>query len=95
MRISKIKKHFEQGYKTNWSGEVFTVDAVIPARVTRYTLKDLNGETIVGTFQTLELQHIKSTAKTVRRVIRRTKEGKDVQWRGYPDTLVTLIPPQQ
>ena len=92
VRISKIKKHFEQAYKTNWSRELFKVSKTIPARVTRYTLTDLAGEDIVGTFQNFELQRVKSATKTVRRVIRRTKEGRDVQWRGYPDTLITLIP---
>lgn len=91
VRISKLKKHFEQSYKTNWSREFFTVHKIIHSSIPRYVLKDADGEIIVGTFQHLELQRARSTVKVVRKVVRRTADDSDVRWRGYPDSLTTRV----
>ena len=44
VRISKAKKTFEKGYRTNWSREIFKVDRVYRRALPEYALKDLQDE---------------------------------------------------
>ena len=58
VRISKAKNIFEQGYKSNWTKEIFVSDKVLKKTLTEYNLHDLKGEKILGIFLDIELQKI-------------------------------------
>ena len=56
VRISKFKNIFAKGYTPNWSTEIFIVDKINDTVPYTYSLKDLNGEEIIGSFYDRELQ---------------------------------------
>ena len=58
VRISKFKNIFAKGYTPNWSKEIFIVNKINTVPWT-YSLKDLNGEEIIGSFCDRELQKTK------------------------------------
>ena len=58
VRISKYKKNFAKGYVPNWSEEVFIVNEIKNTVPWTYTISDLNGEKVIGTFYEKELQKI-------------------------------------
>ena len=94
VRISKAKGTFEKGYITNWIEELFIVNRVIGGGVGRdcYELKDAQGEPIYGTFKPEELQKIiQAKPREIKKIVKRTDSQKAVQWRGYPDELITWI----
>ena len=97
VRISKAKDTFEKGYRTNWRTELFMINKVYRKVYPEYSLKDLNGEDILGKFLEFELQAVKrSNNFIVKRIKKERGKGKNkellVEWRGYPDTLNTWIP---
>ena len=93
VRISKEKGTFEKGYITNWVEETFVIDKIITGTLgrDRYVLKDLHNEPVHGTFKAEELQKIKKVSREIKKTLKRTATQKAVQWRGYPETLVTWI----
>ena len=64
VRISKYKNIFAKGYVPNWSDKVFTVNEIKNTVPWTYTISDLNGEKVIGTFYEKELQ--KSNQKEFR-----------------------------
>ena len=56
VRISKYKNIFAKGYMPNWSEEVLVIKKVKITVPWTYTINDLNGEEIIGTFYGKELQ---------------------------------------
>ena len=56
VRIYKYKKHFEKGYETNWTKEIFVIDKILKTNPITYQIKDLNNEPIIGSFYFKELQ---------------------------------------
>ena len=56
VRISKYKNIFAKGYQPNWSEEVFVISKFNNTVPWTYTINDLNGEEIIGTFYEKELQ---------------------------------------
>ena len=52
VRISKYKRHFEKGYTPNWTEEIFTIDKINMTNPVTYQVRDLNNETILGSFYT-------------------------------------------
>ena len=59
VRISKFKNIFAKGYTPNWSKEIFIVDKTNDTVPYTYNIKDLNGDTIIGSFYDRELQKTK------------------------------------
>lgn len=91
VRLSKAKPTFEQGYKSNWTDEIFTIHSVnVSGQHPRYKVRDDEGEVIRGSFQESELQKVRLPPKRVVSSRRRKKRGTgyDVTWRGYPKTLI-------
>ena len=41
---------FNNGYKENWSKEIFAINSVLKTNALTYKIKGLNGETIIGFF---------------------------------------------
>ena len=56
VRISKYKNIFAKGYVPNWSEEVFIVNEIKNTVPWTYTINDLNGKKITGSFYEKELQ---------------------------------------
>ena len=99
VRISKAKKTFEKGYRSNWTREVFKVVKVYKKALPEYRLQDLMGEDILGKFLERELQPVHPQEKQsykVKQIIRSKGKGSSkehlVVWEGYPDKFQTWIP---
>lgn len=99
VRITKYKHIFKKGYESNWSDEIFVITSVIERspRVV-YTLKDLQNESITGTFYEKELQKIKydpTKQYQIDKIIRTRYSGSRkelyVKWKGYPNKFNTWI----
>ncbi len=58
VRISKIKRKFEEGYLPNFSQEIFSISKQIPRDPPVYKIKDYDGEELKGTFYGKELQKV-------------------------------------
>ena len=56
VRISKIKKTFEKGFKHNWTFEVFTIEKVLDTEPITYKIVDFDNEPVEGSFYSEELQ---------------------------------------
>ena len=59
VRISTFKNIFAKGYTPNWSREIFVINKISDTVPWTYSLKDLNGEEILGSFYDRELQKTK------------------------------------
>jgi hypothetical protein len=95
VRITKYKTVFEKGYWPNWTEEVFVITAVKPTIPVTYRIKDLQDESVVGSFYERELQKANQEVYIFEVIRRRTKNGiKEVyvKWRGYPDKFNQWIP---
>ena len=63
VRISKYKrKVFDKGYTPNWTEEIFVINKVLPTKPVTYSIVDLMGEAIKGSFYEQELQKANKTA---------------------------------
>ena len=56
VRITKKKGKFEKGYTTRWTKEIFVINKILNTNPITYTIKDLKGEEIKGSFYEQELQ---------------------------------------
>lgn len=100
VRITKMKYTFEKGYETNWSDEIFAISSILPRKPWFvYTLQDLKGEHIQGTFYERELQRIVMNSNSfykIEKVLKSRYTGQKkeilVKWKGYPNKFNTWIP---
>ena len=65
VRISKYKSIFAKGYAPNWYEEAYVIKKIKNTVPYIYTLNDLNGEQIIGTFYEKELQKINQIKKNL------------------------------
>ena len=94
VRISKYKRAvFDKGYTPNWSEEMFVVNRVIPTRPITYSIVDLMGEAIEGSFYEQELQKAKQETFRIEKVLKRDDKNKKalVSWSGNPDKFNSWI----
>ena len=94
VRISKYKRFvFDKGYTPNWTEEIFVIDHVIPTNPITYSVVDLMGEAIEGTFCEQELQKAKQATFRIEKVLKRDNKKKKalVSWSGYPDKFNSWI----
>ena len=98
VRISKMKRRFENGYLPNFSKEIFTVSQQIPRHPPVYKLKDYDQEELSGTFYNEELQKVikEDDVYEVEKVLKTRGTGKNkevyVKWLGYPAKFNSWIP---
>ena len=59
VRISKFKNIFAKGYTPNCSKEIFVINKINDIVPWTYSVKDLNGEEMLGSFYDRELQKTK------------------------------------
>lgn len=85
VRISKYKTLFEKGYMPSWSTELFIVkDVRHNSRPPVYVLRDMEGESIKGTFYEKELQKTNyPDTYLVERVLRKKGNKAFVKWLGF------------
>lgn len=99
VRITKYKHIFQKGYESNWSDEIFIITSVIDrSPLVVYTLKDLQNESIVGTFYEKELQKVEydpTSSYKIDKIISTRYSGNRkqvlVKWKGYPDKFNSWI----
>ena len=95
VRISKYKRNvFDKGYTPNWAEEIFTIDKIQYTNPITYKIKDLNDETIEGSFYEPELLKAKQDVFRIDKVIHRDYKKKQalVKWKGYSDDFNSWIP---
>ena len=89
VRISRVKGLFEKGYLPNWSEALYIVDTVKNTNPYTYTVQDMNGEEVLGSFYTEELQKSTQEVFRIEKIIRKKKingiEHGLVKWLGYND----------
>ena len=94
VRISKYKRRvFDKGYTPNWTEEIFVIDKVLPTKPITYSIVDLTGEEIKGTFYEQELQKAKQQTFRIEKIIKRDNKKKMalVKWSGYPDKFNSWV----
>ena len=96
VRIIKKKETFEKGFTPNWTEELFTIKTVKDTKPPTYTIQDLRGEPVIGSFYEKELQKSNQQTYRIEKVIRkRTRNGESeslVKWSGYGNEFNTWIP---
>ena len=87
VRISRIKGLFEKGYLPNWSEALYIIDKVKKTNPYTYTIQDMNGEEVLGSFYTEELQKSTQEVFRIEKIISKKKINGVmhglVKWLGY------------
>ena len=93
VRIVKRKKTFEKGYTLNWSEELFIIDKQLDTSPVTYSIKDLKGENIEGSFYLPELQKSSQEVLRIDRVFKQDSKKKldFVKWKGYDDRFNSWV----
>ena len=92
VRISKKKKSFEKGYTPNWTEELFYITTVKDTKPPTYTIKDLRGEPVQGTFYEKELQKSNQTTFRIDKIIKKRNKEALVKWKGYDNSFNSWVP---
>ena len=71
VRIPKYKNIFAKGYTPNWSEEIFVIKKIKNTLPWTYSISDLNGEEIVGSFYEKELQKTNQKDFRIEKVIKK------------------------
>ena len=69
------------------------IDKVLPTKPVTYSIVDLMGEKIKGSFYKQELQKTKQQTFRIEKIIRRDNKKKMalVKWSGYPDNFNSWV----
>ena len=83
IRISQYKNIFAKGYTPNWSEEVFVINNIKNTVPWTYTISDLNGEKIIGSFyekncKKLIKRNLEQKKYLKEKVINYKSNGKDI-----------------
>ena len=90
VRISKYKNVFAKGYLPNYTRELFKIKQIIFGPVIVYTLEDLSGEDIEGTFYEQELSLDMTKEYKLKKI--KGHEYALVKWLGYDDKFNSWEP---
>ena len=90
VRISKYKNIFAKGYVRNWS-EVFIVNEIKNTVPWTYTINDLNGEKVIGTFYEKELHKTNQKEFRIEKILKRKGDKLYVKWKGYDNSFNSWI----
>ena len=83
VRISTYKNIFAKRYVSNWSEEVFIVNKIKNIVPWTYTISDLNGKQIIGSFYGKELQKTNQKEFRIEKLLKRKSDQLHVKWKGY------------
>ncbi|KAK3083648.1 hypothetical protein FSP39_000775 [Pinctada imbricata] len=96
VRISHLQRLFQREYDERWTYEYFVVASRgMKQGIAYYTLKDLEGDDIHGSFYSSELSKVIVTDDTTYRIEKILKRSKDtvlVKWWGWPSKFNSWIP---
>ena len=73
-------------------GQVFTISSVKTIELPMYTIKDMLGEPVQGTFYEQELQLSAQEIFRIERVLKKKKNQVVVKWKGYSDKFNSWVP---
>ena len=91
VRISKYKNIFAKGYVPNWSEEVFIVNEIKNTVPWTYTISDLNGEKVIGSFYEKELQKTNQKEFRIEKILERKGDKLYVKWKWYDNSFNSWI----
>ena len=96
VKISYLKKTFDQEYSEKWSSEIFTfTDRKINQNPPMYQLKDYNNDIIEGYFYEPESQKAYIDNDLVYKIGKNLKKGQKkeilVKWKGWPNKFNSRI----
>ena len=91
VRISKYKNIFAKGYVPNWSEEVFIVNKIKSTVSWTYTISDLSGEQIIGSFYKKELEKTNQKEFRIEKVLKRKGDQLYVKWKVYNNSFNSWI----
>ena len=91
VRISKYKNIFAKGYAPNWSEDIFIVNEIENTVRWTYTINDLNGEKVIGTFYEKELQKTNQKEFRIEKVLKRKGDKLYVKWKGCDNSFNSWI----
>ena len=97
VRIAKYKTHFEKGYTSNWTIEVFKISKVLPTYPPTYNIIDSMNEEVQGLYYENELQKVYKLDNIykIEKII--SVKGKApnrkyfVKWKGYSEKFNSWI----
>ena len=91
VRIPTYKNIFAKSYVPIWSEEVFIVNEIKNTVPWTYTINDLNGEPITGTFYEKELQKSNQKEFRIEQILKRKGDKFYVKWKGYDNSFNSWI----
>ena len=93
VRISKKKKKKEKGYTPNQSEELFVIDKQLDTSPVTYSIKNLKGENIDGSFYKQELQKSSQEVCRIEKVLKQDPKKKlaFVKWKGYDERFNSWV----
>ena len=91
VRISKYKNIFAKVYVPNSSEEVFIVNGIKNTVPWTYTITDLNGEKVIGTFYEKELQKTNQKEFRIEKILKRKGDKLYVKWKRYDNSFNSWI----
>ena len=91
VRISKYKNIFAKGYVPNCSEEVFIVNEIKNTVPWTYTINDLNGQKVIGTFYKKELQKTNQKEFRIEKILKRKGDKLYFKWKRYDNLFNSWI----
>ena len=91
VRISRYKNIFAKGYVPNWSEEFFIVNEIKNTVPWTYTISDLNGEKVIGTFYENKLHKTNKKEFRIEEILKRKGNKLYVKWKGYDNSFNSWI----
>ena len=91
VRICKYKNIFAKEYVPNWSEEFFIVNEIKNTVPWTYTISDLKGEKVIGTFYEKELQKTNQKELRIEKVLKIKGDKLYVKWKGSDNSFNNWI----